>query len=102
MGYESLHVRAERNTSCYYERKEAAGSTPMGNAEETRELIGKTGRGSADVAAVKERETEAACTPGPRARRALVHAGSSCTKARTRRDRLRRFIKGPHPARGNG
>lgn len=45
----------------------------MGNTEETRELIGKTGRGGAeDVAAVRRRErdeTEASCTPGPRARR---------------------------------
>lgn len=42
-----------------HERKEAAGSTQMGNAEETNELIGKTGSGNTldsaakDVAAVE-------------------------------------------------
>lgn len=42
-----------------HERKEAAGSTQMGNAEETNELIGKTGCGNTldsaakDVAAVE-------------------------------------------------
>lgn len=42
-----------------HERKEAAGATQMGNAEETNELIGKTGSGNTldsaakDVAAVE-------------------------------------------------
>lgn len=37
-----------------HERKEAAGSTQMGNAEETNELIGKTGSGNTLASAAKD------------------------------------------------
>lgn len=37
-----------------HERKEAAGAPQMGNAEETNELIGKTGRGNTLDSAAKD------------------------------------------------
>lgn len=37
-----------------HERKEAAGATQMGNAEETNELVGKTGSGNTLASAAKD------------------------------------------------
>lgn len=42
---ESLRVQPSSAHPVIHERKEAAGSTQMGNAEETNELTGKTGSG---------------------------------------------------------
>lgn len=74
MGYESVHVRASGTHPVIPERKEAAGWTQMGSTEETRELIGKTGRSSEGCGSCAERRRL-------RALRVLVHQTENTTGA---------------------